>query len=91
MSLWASNWAMGQKDLTPLSKLVLIHMADCHSGQTGRCEVTVADLADLCGVTDEAVNGSLAELSGVGLIAPAPDGLEFLLSCGASEGGWADE
>lgn len=91
MSLRASHWAMGQKDLTPLSKLVLIHMADCHSGQTGRCEVTEDDLADLCGVTCAAVNACLDELCARGLIVPASDGLEFLLSCGQSEDGPADE
>ena len=68
MSHAATNWALKQRGLRPVEKLALIHLADCHNGQTGDCFPSQQMLADQCEVSRATMNRVLSSLEEAGLI-----------------------
>jgi hypothetical protein len=67
MSHSATNWAIKQRGLKPIAKLVLWHLADCHNPVAG-CFPTQEYLARECEVSRASVNRYLDELETMGLI-----------------------
>lgn len=68
MSHFATNWAIEQRGLKPITKIVLWHLADCHNPAMG-CFPTQSLLADKAEISRSSVNRCLAELEEAGLIA----------------------
>ena len=67
MSHKATNWAWGQRGLTPAQKLVLMCLADCHNPANG-CFPTQQFIADECEISRRSVNTHLEFLEQQGLI-----------------------
>ncbi|MBJ6986920.1 helix-turn-helix domain-containing protein [Devosia sp. MC521] len=67
MSHDATNWAVKQKGLRPIAKIVLWHLADCHNPVHG-CYPTQDYLASEAEVSRASVNRILAELEQKGVI-----------------------
>jgi DNA-binding MarR family transcriptional regulator len=67
MSHEATNWAVKQKKLRPIAKIVLWHLADCHNPTQG-CFPTQEYLADMAEVSRASVNRILSELEHGGII-----------------------
>lgn len=67
MSHEATNWAVKQKGLRPIAKIVLWHLADCHNPVQG-CFPTQEYLADMAEVSRASVNRILSELEHTGII-----------------------
>lgn len=77
MSISAAVWASAQHTGNPLSKLVLITIANSGaSGDDGRPVWlgSVADLAERCDATEPAVAAALAALTAAGYVRPVPSG-----------------
>jgi hypothetical protein len=68
MSHAATNWAIKQRDLSPTTKLLLWHLADCHNGHTGQCNPRQATLAYDLQVSRSTINVHLKILEERGLI-----------------------
>lgn len=68
MSSWASAWAMDISGVTPIERLVLIYLADCHD--PSRNEVVCSDewLADKTGLDITQLRGVLGSLRMAGLV-----------------------
>lgn len=62
MSLQALGYAMSCRPGSPTKKLVLLALADCHNGQTGRCDPGIEYLSELTELGDRAIRTALAEL-----------------------------
>jgi len=58
MSLMALNWALAQKNLKPITKLILIHLADRHNPDIG-CFPSQSRLAEDAEVSRSTVNRHL--------------------------------
>lgn len=67
MSHDATNWAIKQRGLKPVVKLLLWHLADRHNPDHG-CFPEQATLAHDCEISRASVNRHLAELEEMGLI-----------------------
>ncbi|WIY54133.1 helix-turn-helix domain-containing protein [Devosia sp. YIM 151766] len=67
MSHDATNWAVKQRGLRPIAKVVLWHLADCHNPSMG-CFPTQEYLAGAAEVSRASVNRILAELEHAGII-----------------------
>lgn len=67
MSHEATNWAVKQKGLRPIAKIVLWHLSDCHNPTQG-CFPTQEYLADMAEVSRASVNRILSELEHTGII-----------------------
>lgn len=67
MSHAATNWAIQQRGLRPIAKLLLWNLADCHNPTAG-CFPTQEYLADQCEISRASVNRYLADLEAVGMI-----------------------
>lgn len=67
MSHEATNWAVKQKGLRPIAKIVLWHLADCHNPVQG-CFPTQDYLAGEAEVSRASVNRILTELEQSGII-----------------------
>lgn len=67
MSHEATNWAVKQKGLRPIAKIVLWHLADCHNPVQG-CFPTQEYLAGEAEVSRASVNRILTELEQAGII-----------------------
>ena len=67
MSHEATNWAVKQKGLRPIAKIVLWHLADCHNPVQG-CFPTQEYLAGEAEVSRASVNRILTELEQSGII-----------------------
>lgn len=67
MSHEATNWAVKQKGLRPIAKIVLWHLADCHNPTQG-CFPTQEYLADMAEVSRASVNRIMSELEHAGII-----------------------
>ncbi|MEO9297583.1 helix-turn-helix domain-containing protein [Devosia alba] len=67
MSHEATNWAVKQKGLRPIAKIVLWHLADCHNPVQG-CFPTQDYLAGEAEVSRASVNRILTELEHAGII-----------------------
>lgn len=67
MSHEATNWAVKQKGLRPIAKIVLWHLSDCHNPTQG-CFPTQEYLAEQAEVSRASVNRILAELEHAGII-----------------------
>ena len=67
MSHEATNWAVKQKGLRPIAKIVLWHLADCHNPVQG-CFPTQDYLAGEAEVSRASVNRILTELEQAGII-----------------------
>jgi DNA-binding MarR family transcriptional regulator len=67
MSHEATNWAVKQKGLRPIAKIVLWHLADCHNPVQG-CFPTQDYLASEAEVSRASVNRILTELEQSGII-----------------------
>lgn len=67
MSHEATNWAVKQRGLRPIVKIVLWHLADCHNPTMG-CFPTQEYLADMAEISRASVNRVLAELEAAGVI-----------------------
>lgn len=68
MSHKATNWAVEQRGLKPIAKVLLWHLADCHNPVLG-CFPTQEYLAERCEISRASVNRYLVELEEAGLIA----------------------
>lgn len=68
MSHRASYWAISRDGLTPVQKLTLMALADCHNGQTGECFPAIDTLARVVNVSRSTVKRALRDLEGFGLI-----------------------
>jgi hypothetical protein len=71
MSHDATNWAVKQRGLRPIAKIVLWHLADCHNPTMG-CFPTQDYLAGEAEVSRASVNRILSELERGGLIRREP-------------------
>ena len=75
MSIRAINWAFHEiaygrgADLTPSAALTLIALAHCHNQETGRCDPSLARLAEKTGLAERTVRLSLRALEKAGLLA----------------------
>jgi DNA-binding transcriptional ArsR family regulator len=67
MSHKATNWAVEQRGIPPIAKVVLWHLADRHNPDNG-CFPDQATLADSVEVSRASVNRHLIELEKAGLI-----------------------
>ena len=67
MSHEATNWAVKQRGLRPIVKIVLWHLADCHNPTMG-CFPTQDYLADMAEISRASVNRVLGELESAGVI-----------------------
>jgi hypothetical protein len=63
----ATYWAFRQK-LPALQKIVLIVLADRHNGDTGRCDPSIARVAEDCGMSSDSVRNAIKALRGKGLL-----------------------
>jgi DNA-binding transcriptional MocR family regulator len=63
----ATNWAVKQKGLRPIVKIVLWHLADCHNPTMG-CFPTQEYLAAMAEISRASVNRVLGELEEAGVI-----------------------
>lgn len=68
MSHIATNWAFNVRGLKPATKIVLLHLADCHNRHTGQCNPRQATLADMCEMSRSTLNLHLSKLEDLGLI-----------------------
>lgn len=68
MSHRATNWAIEQRGLKPVTKIILWHLADCHNPDKGGSFPTIDFLADRCEVSRASVMRHLDELEERGLI-----------------------
>lgn len=71
MSHDATNWAVKQRGLRPIAKIVLWHLADCHNPTMG-CFPTQEYLAGEAEVSRASVNRILTELEQAGIIRREP-------------------
>lgn len=67
MSHKATNWAVEQRGMKPIAKVLLWHLADCHNPVMG-CFPTQEYLAERCEISRASVNRYLVELEESGLI-----------------------
>lgn len=67
MSHEATNWAVKQKGLRPIAKIVLWHLADCHNPTMG-CFPTQSYLSEQAEISRSSVNRVLEELELAGAI-----------------------
>ena len=67
MSHRATNWAVEQRGIRPIAKVILWHLADRHNPDNG-CFPDQATLARDCEVSRASVNRHLTELEEAGLI-----------------------
>lgn len=67
MSHAATNWAIQQRGLRPIAKLLLWNLADCHNPVAG-CYPTQGYLAEQCEISRASVNRYLADLEAAGAI-----------------------
>ena len=72
MSLIAIEWALTRPGLTPSEKLVLIGLADCHNGETGRCHPSARRLSERLVLPQKTVTDCLRRLRAKGLVASIP-------------------
>ena len=63
----ATYWAFRQK-LPVLQKIVLIVLADRHNGDTGRCDPSIAKVAEDCGMSSDSVRNAIKALREKGLL-----------------------
>jgi len=63
----ATAWAFNLRGLTPGQKVVLLHLADCHSVEKG-CFPSQQWLADACEISERTLREYLNALEGLGLI-----------------------
>lgn len=68
MSLPALGYAIAQEAGSPTRKLVLIALAECHNGETGRCDPGIAHLRRLTELGERAIRTALAGLADDGII-----------------------
>lgn len=69
MSLQAITWAMKQETGSSTRKLVLVMLADFHNEKTGRCDPSIALMAERAECSDRTIRYALKELVVGGLIA----------------------
>jgi len=67
MSHKATNWAVEQRGIKPIAKVLLWHLADRHHPENG-CFPSQAALAEFCEISRSSVNRHLEELEEAGLI-----------------------
>jgi len=67
MSHKATNWAVEQRGIKPIAKVLLWHLADRHHPEHG-CFPSQAALAEYCEISRSSVNRYLQELEDAGLI-----------------------
>ncbi|MCE6952405.1 helix-turn-helix domain-containing protein [Cereibacter sphaeroides] len=67
MSHFATNWAMSQRGLKPAARILLWHMADAHSPDTG-CLLSIANLARRAELSETTCRYHLAQLIARGLV-----------------------
>lgn len=67
MSHKATNWAVEQRGIKPIAKVLLWHLADRHHPENG-CFPSQAALASYCEISRASVNRHLDELEAIGLI-----------------------
>lgn len=68
MSHKASAWAMEQSTKTPLAKLILLILSDCHNAETGACYPSFQFIAKRAGCSVRSVIYSIESLEKDGLI-----------------------
>ena len=61
-------WALGQENLKPTTKLVLVALADFRNHLTGQCNPSQKTLAQRCGLQVSSINRHLKQLESLGLI-----------------------
>lgn len=54
--------AVKRLPVSPTQKLVLFCLADCHNGETGRCDPTVATIMQITGLSNRAIATALIDL-----------------------------
>lgn len=67
MSHAATNWAIQQRGLRPIAKILLWHLADCHNPTMG-CFPSQEYLAERCEISRASVNRQLDELESAGML-----------------------
>lgn len=67
MSIEATTWAFSVR-VKSGPKLVLLALANCHNGRTGRCDPSIITLCDDTGLSKTAVHRALRDLEAAGLI-----------------------
>lgn len=68
MSLKTMLWAMDQRNLSPVEKIVLLDLAE-RTGESGCCWPTVGTIAERCNITSRTTTTTLHNLRSYGLIA----------------------
>lgn len=72
MSHEATTWAWkafaGHQDLAATRRIVLLALAECHNGQTGRCDPSLARLHEMTGMKPHTISPSIRDLEAAGLI-----------------------
>ena len=68
MSHKATAWAMEQRPKTPLEKLVLLILADCHNSETNACFPSMPHIADKAGCTPRGAIKAIESLEKQGFI-----------------------
>lgn len=67
MSFEATGWAWNLK-LPPIPKLVLLHFANSHNGDTGVCFLDIQIIAEKCMVSEEEMEEALIFLKSKNII-----------------------
>ena len=68
MSFEAAAWAIRQTTKLPTEKLILIALADCHNRDTGRCDPSLATLAEIGLCSQRTAMRAIESLQDQGLI-----------------------
>jgi biotin operon repressor len=68
MSFKALAWAFEQDHLSTHSKMILVVLADCHNGDTQRCDPSQQYIAKKSGMTTRAVVNNIEKLEQAGLL-----------------------
>lgn len=68
MSIHAMSWAIKVKGLPIATKAVLMMLADCHNGETGQCNPSIAYLQETTGLKERALQLHFKALEEAGLV-----------------------
>ncbi len=60
--------AIKRLPVTPTQKLVLFCLADCHNGETERCDPTIATIMQVSGLSNRAVSTAVQDLQTKGVL-----------------------
>jgi Helix-turn-helix domain len=72
MSQAATLWAFGIVGLRPITKLVLLTIADAHNNNTGECSPSIAYLVAKTGADHRTISSAIRELTAAAILTVEP-------------------